>query len=190
MYGSRDSLWNAQSWPGLAARKIKAHVAIYNGSPFTNIVPRTYPAELVLAHQYTSSASIGGLRNVDANAFADNAFITIPARRKNDMATIKLVSTPNGAGAFDWWVLNLDDKTYWHVDTITQLKYLQAEAASTHAPFDVRQNQSADILTGFTLLPATAGTLTVDQTAAESIGAALGGAVKIPTTLKLEGSLQ
>lgn len=93
MYGSRDSLWNAGSWPGLASRKIKAHVAIYNGSPFQNVVPRTYPADLVLAHQYTSSASIGGLGAVDANAFADNAFITkLTPGRGDDMEVISSTS--------------------------------------------------------------------------------------------------
>jgi len=90
MYGSRDSLWNAGSWSGLASRKIKAHVAIYNGSPFQNIVPRTYPAELVLAHQFTSSASIGGLGAIDANAYADHAFVTSNTQTvvEEDMALI------------------------------------------------------------------------------------------------------
>lgn len=73
-YGSRDSLWNTHAWPGLEARGIKAIVAIYNGTPFSNVYPRTYPAELVQGHQFTSSASIGGLGAVDENAFVDHAF--------------------------------------------------------------------------------------------------------------------
>lgn len=73
-YGSRDSLWNTHAWPGLEARGIKAIVAIYNNAPFQNIQPRTYPASLVKGHQYTSSASIGGLGAIDANVFTDDAF--------------------------------------------------------------------------------------------------------------------
>lgn len=79
-YGSRDSLWNARSWPGLTARGIKAHVAIYNDAPLANCYPRTYPAALVKGHQFTSSASIGGLSAVDANAFTDDAFTTTTAQ--------------------------------------------------------------------------------------------------------------
>jgi hypothetical protein len=73
-YGSRDSLWNTQRWPGLEARGIKAIVALYNGAPFTNVNPRTYPAELIVGHQFTSSASIGGLGAIDENVFTDDAF--------------------------------------------------------------------------------------------------------------------
>lgn len=77
-YGSRDALWNAGgSWPYLQARGIKAIVAIYNGSPFTNCYPATYPSALIKGHQYTSSLSIGGAGLVDADAFTDDAF-TVP----------------------------------------------------------------------------------------------------------------
>lgn len=74
VYGSRDALWNAHQWPGLMARQSKGLVALYNGSPFYNLIPRTYPAALVKGHQFTSSASIGGIGNVDADAFTDDAF--------------------------------------------------------------------------------------------------------------------
>ncbi len=75
-YGSRDALWNAGQWPGLQRRGIKAIVALYNGSPWQNITPRTYPAELVVGHQFTSSARIGGLSAVDENVFVAHAFST------------------------------------------------------------------------------------------------------------------
>lgn len=75
-YGSRDSLWNSAQWVALQARGIKAIVAIYNGQPLTNCYPRTYPSALVKGHQYTSSASIGGIGLVDANAFTADAFRT------------------------------------------------------------------------------------------------------------------
>jgi hypothetical protein len=81
MYGSRDALWKAGAWGGIASRKIKAHIAFYNGSPFTNINPGNYPTELILGHQWTSSASIGGLTAVDADAFAVNAFTPTKTRR-------------------------------------------------------------------------------------------------------------
>jgi hypothetical protein len=95
MYGSRDALWNAGSWPGLTARKIKAHVAIYNNAPMQNIVPRTYPAELVLAHQFTSSAQIGGLGAIDANVWADSAF-AIVKKRRTTMASV--FNVPDAGG--------------------------------------------------------------------------------------------
>lgn len=95
MYGSRDSLWKAGSWPGVAARRIKAHVAFYNGSPLANINPGNYPTNLVLAHQYTSSAQIGGLSSVDANAFAVGAFSTPTTTiRETDMALIQFLDDP------------------------------------------------------------------------------------------------
>jgi len=87
-YGSRDSLWNARSWPGLTARGIKAHVAIYNDAPLSNCYPRTYPTTLVKGHQFTSSASIGGLSSVDANAFTDDAFTSIKTEEESDMKMI------------------------------------------------------------------------------------------------------
>jgi len=95
-YGSRDSLWNARSWPGLAARGIKAHVAIYNDSPLSNCYPRTYPAGLVKAHQFTSSADIGGLLAVDANAFTDDAFAGPQIERTNDEDEMKPI--------YSWYV--------------------------------------------------------------------------------------
>jgi hypothetical protein len=94
-YGSRDSLWNAHSWPGLAARGIKAHVAIYNNNPFVACYPRTYPAALVQAHQYTSSATIGGLSNIDANAWTDDAF-TAPATIGEDIMAVIVERQANG----------------------------------------------------------------------------------------------
>lgn len=74
MYGSRDALWNAQQWPGLQQRGIKALVAIYGPAPLTQCFPSTYPQALVLGHQYTSSAAIGNLNAMDADAFTDGAF--------------------------------------------------------------------------------------------------------------------
>ncbi|QDZ15771.1 hypothetical protein [Humibacter ginsenosidimutans] len=95
MYGSRDSLWKAGSWSGIQSRSIKAHIAFYNGSPLTNINPGNYPTNLVLAHQYTSSAQIGGLTGVDANAFAVGAFSTpSTVMKENPMALIKFLDDP------------------------------------------------------------------------------------------------
>jgi hypothetical protein len=96
MYGSRDALWNANQWSGVAARGIKAHVAIYNNNPMQNIYPRTYPSSLVLAHQFTSSASIGGLGAVDANVWADAAFTAPPKKRRNIMASV--FNVPDAGG--------------------------------------------------------------------------------------------
>lgn len=86
-YGSRDSLWNQHEWPGLEARGIKAIVAIYNDAPFQNIYPATYPAALVKGHQFTSSATIGGLGAIDENAFTDDAFTgaQTTTEEENDM---------------------------------------------------------------------------------------------------------
>jgi hypothetical protein len=90
-YGSRDALWNAGgSWPYLQQRKIKALVALYNGSPFVNVNPRTYPSALVKGHQYTSSASIGGIGLVDADAFTSDAFSApkAPPTSKGDVVYV------------------------------------------------------------------------------------------------------
>lgn len=77
-YGSRDSLWSAGgSWPYLESMRVKAIVANYNNNPLVNCYPSAYPASLVKGHQYTSSASIGGVSAMDANAFFDDAFIAV-----------------------------------------------------------------------------------------------------------------
>lgn len=120
MYGSRDSLWNAQSWAGVAARKIKAHVAIYNGSPMTNIFPATYPSGLVLAHQYTSSATIGGLGAIDADAFADAAFTTTtttpkPPERGHKMEVLS----------------SADDGRVYAVEAGSHVRYLSSQTILT-----------------------------------------------------------
>jgi hypothetical protein len=99
-YGSRDSLWNTHSWPGLEARGIKAIVAIYNDAPFTNINPRTYSAELVKGHQFTSSASIGGLGAIDENAFTDDAFTGTPAPKEEDDMSFSLIKDAQSATVY------------------------------------------------------------------------------------------
>jgi hypothetical protein len=105
-YGSRDSLWNTHGWPGLEARGIKAIVAIYNDAPFSNVYPRTYPQALVKGHQFTSSASIGGLGAIDANAFTDDAFTGGTIQKKDDNMptyndTQNAVLWPNGNGYYN-----------------------------------------------------------------------------------------
>lgn len=184
MYGSRDSLWNAQQWSGLASRRIKAHVAIYNGSPFSNIYPRTYPSDLVLAHQFTSSASIGGLGAVDANAYADGAFVAAkkkPKPEEGDM--LVLISTPapvESGNQFDWWVQNIDNKTYWHVENGDQLNYLRTIVTPNGTGMEVHENEPVNVLAGFTLIPTASATLAIDSQAANDIGAAMGAAIKFP----------
>lgn len=86
---ANKSDWNAQSWPDLAARNVKGIVAYYNGSPFTNIGVN-YPASLIKGHQFTSSATLGGLANIDADAFADDAFATVSMQGDSDMQIITI----------------------------------------------------------------------------------------------------
>jgi hypothetical protein len=99
-YGSRDSLWNQHEWPGLEARGIKAIVAIYNDTPFQNINPRTYPAGLVKGHQFTSSASIGGLGAIDENAFTDDAFTGSSASKEEDDMSFSLIKDAQSATVY------------------------------------------------------------------------------------------
>lgn len=83
--------WGSQrSWPELVSRNVKGLVAFYNGSPFTN-VGVNYPASMIKGHQFTSSASIGGLGSVDADAFTDDAFAAaspVATVTEDDMALI------------------------------------------------------------------------------------------------------
>jgi hypothetical protein len=93
-YGSRDSLWKSWGpWPGLQARKVLALVALYNGAPLQNI-GTNYDGALTKGHQWTSSATIGGSGNIDANAFTLDAFITKPKGRSG-MTTLYYSSVPN-----------------------------------------------------------------------------------------------
>lgn len=83
---ANKSDWNAHSWPELQRRGVKGLVAYYNNSPLQNIGVN-YPSSLIFGHQYTSSATIGGINSVDADIFTDNAFAS---------------STPAPIGYRDW----------------------------------------------------------------------------------------
>jgi hypothetical protein len=93
-YGSRDSLWKSWGpWPGLQARKVLALIALYNGAPLQNI-GTNYDGALTKGHQWSSSATIGGSGNIDANAFTPDAFITKPKGRSG-MSTLFYSSVPS-----------------------------------------------------------------------------------------------
>jgi len=96
-YGSRDALWKSWGpWPGSQARNIRALIAFYNGAPLSNINPGNYPAGLVKGHQWSSSVTIGGNGNIDANAFTSDAFSGIAERRRPPMAVVFTVPDWNG----------------------------------------------------------------------------------------------
>lgn len=169
--------WGSQgSWPELVARNVKGLVAYYNGSPFTN-VGVNYPADRIKGHQYTSSATIGGLGLVDADAFTDDAFNQAKKQPpKGDDSVLVLISTPAPAASgnqFDWWVQNIDDKTYWHVENVAQLTYLRKIVTPNGTGMEVHENEPVDVLAGFTLIPQPAATVAIDAAAAAAIGAAI-----------------
>jgi hypothetical protein len=188
MYGSRLSTFATQGWPRLIARGVKALVADYGNSPLSSaIVPSTYPASLVKGHQYTSSASIGGIANVDADVFTDDAFSNAPAKPKpEDDDMLVLISTPAPAQSgnqFDWWVQNISDKTYWHVENVDQLTYLRKIVTPNGTGMEVHENEPVSILAGFTLIPTPAAptaTVAIDAENANIIGTAVGAAIKFP----------
>jgi hypothetical protein len=74
LYGSRDNDLGRHAWPETLGLGVKVIAANFNNKPLVNFVPSTIPAQYVKGHQYTSSANVGGLSNIDMNAFLDDAF--------------------------------------------------------------------------------------------------------------------
>ena len=96
MYGSRDALWKAVGpWPQLQARRILALIAFYNGAPLQNI-GTNYDGALTKGHQFTSSATIGGSGNIDANAFTADAFL----KAVQETADMLEIFNADGRGIF------------------------------------------------------------------------------------------
>jgi hypothetical protein len=75
LYGARDNDLGRHTWPETLALGVKVISANFNNRPLVNYVPATIPASAVKGHQYTSSASVGGMTNIDMNAFTDDAFV-------------------------------------------------------------------------------------------------------------------
>lgn len=122
-YGSKIALWRSWApWPGLAARGIKNLTAFYNGDPMSNIATSAYPEELTQGHQWTSSATIGGSRNIDADAFAVGAFDTPkppvpePTRKKRKNMNDYLVVSTNGW--FGLFRINPSDRSKFDYVTV------------------------------------------------------------------------
>lgn len=133
-YGSRDALWNAGRWDGLRERGVRAIVALYNNAPFTNVNPRTYPAELVVGHQYTSAASIGGLSLVDANVFTASAFTstTTTKDRKKMAGKISTIrATADGVNNTDQLFWERADGSLTWIQSPADLGLLQRYAAAS-----------------------------------------------------------
>jgi len=91
---------------------------------------------------------------------------------------IVLVSTPAQSGTgFDWWVQNISNQTYYHIDNYDQLVYLRSLKSQNGTGIEVHENQPVDVLAGYTLVTHETAELNVD---ANALGAAIGAAIKFP----------
>lgn len=90
--------------------------------------------------EFTSTGTAGG----DMTPFPNP---TNHESEEDDMKDLLLlIQTPQKKTptASDWWVQNLADHTYWHVESITQLNYLRALGVR-----EVQGQQAVAVLSGF-----------------------------------------
>ncbi len=81
---------------------------------------------------------------------ATTAATTTPAPIRRRKKMIDIVGIPTGhAKDQDFYVLNIDDHTGWHIASVQQLVWLRALATQAGTLAGYHENQSPEVLTGF-----------------------------------------
>lgn len=106
MYASRLGPWAQDDYTGLAKLGVKAIVADYGTAQLgSKIFTINYPRDLIRGHQWTSSAAVGGLANVDGDVFTDNAFTAAQSATPERVRKVAISTAEAYAWkpAFMWW---------------------------------------------------------------------------------------
>lgn len=183
-YGSRDSLWKSWGpWPGLQARKVLALIALYNGAPLQNI-GTNYDGALTKGHQWSSSATIGGSGNIDANAFTPDAFAAPIPEVPHTMYSLVPGTDGNAYVVSLITGIRAAINSPYHYDLLDRVK--KNDGHDTMYPGEI------DIVKGYLTAinpPSTSSSVSITDAQIAAFSDQTASKIHIPTTLELSGTI-